>query len=199
VGDDAGGRRHAESRGFVVELAEQGTGLHECARHLGLDAHATHRLQVDHEPAFAGRLARDAVPSGADGGEQLVLAREVDGLPDVRGPGAAGDECGLPVEQSVPDAAPGIIGRITLQKQLAPQPGGEILHGLSGQVQVRAVERPCSDVADALRHRAPAAQRSTGRERSACGQKSTSFHGSSPVTETIRTLYSEPRGRAPRP
>ena len=127
VRDDARGGRKSKRGAFMVELPEQGPAVHIGARRFRFDAHALHGLQVDDESAIAGRLARNAVAAGADRGEQLVLAREVDGAPHVGRPRATGDQRGLLVEHPVPHAAARVIGRIALEQEVALQARGEFL------------------------------------------------------------------------
>ena len=56
--------------------AERNPGLHAGAPGDGIDAHAAHGRQVDHEPAVADRLAGEAVATAANRDQQVVGPRE---------------------------------------------------------------------------------------------------------------------------
>ena len=154
-------------------------------RFRGIDAHALHLLQVDHQPAVAGGLARDAVPAGPHGRQEPVFAREVDGVAHVARAGAAGDQRGLPVEHAVPDATAGIVGGASLQEQVAAQARREILDRRTGQVEVAAVERFRGDVADVLEHRGPAGERPGRGQRQSRAHEFASFHVGFPPARTV--------------
>ena len=78
----------------------------------GVDVDAAHLRQVDDEAAVVDRVAGHVVAAALDREQQVLLAREVDGVDDVRGAGALHDQRRLAVDQPVPDRARVVIARI---------------------------------------------------------------------------------------
>jgi hypothetical protein len=64
---------------LVVELAEEGAAVHLRAAAPGVDTHAAHPREVDHDPVVAGGEPRDAVAAAPDRDLELLLAREPNG------------------------------------------------------------------------------------------------------------------------
>ena len=61
VADDAAQGGQPVGLGLVVDIAPQGTALHEGRALDRIHRHRTHRRQVDHDPAVAHRGAGDVV------------------------------------------------------------------------------------------------------------------------------------------
>jgi hypothetical protein len=80
---------------------------------------AAHRRQVDDETAVVDRVAGDVVPVALDREEQVLLAREVDGVDDVGRSGALDDQRGPAVDESVPERA-GIVVALVPGRRTAP-------------------------------------------------------------------------------
>jgi hypothetical protein len=60
------------------------------------------------------------VAAASHGDEQIALAREADGGPDVGGAGAAGHEPGMTIDRAVPDRAGGVVRRVAGTDELSP-------------------------------------------------------------------------------
>ncbi len=93
-GHEAAGGRQAEGLGLAVELApgDAGFGPHRAARRV--DPDPLHPGQVNHQPIVAHREARHAVAAPADGDQQVVGAREVDGADHIGRSRTPGDQAG---------------------------------------------------------------------------------------------------------
>ena len=80
------GRRHDATDGseteelrLAVDVSPRRSALRSNKPTLDLDTDASHRRQVDHDAAVAGRESGDVVPAAANRGQELVLRREADG------------------------------------------------------------------------------------------------------------------------
>ncbi len=102
VRDGASRGGEAERRTLAVELTKQRPRLQKRRLHGGVHAHAAHRGEVDHDSAVAAGFAGGTVTTRAHGGEQLMLARKVDGVHNVRGPDARCNERGALIDGPVP-------------------------------------------------------------------------------------------------
>jgi hypothetical protein len=89
--------------------------------------HALHRRAIDHEPAFAHRVAGDVVAAAAHGEQQVVRPCETDGVHDVRRPFAPDDQRRSLVDHLVPHLARRVVGGIAPPQQIAAQAGAELL------------------------------------------------------------------------
>jgi len=61
------------------------------------------------------------VAAASHGDEQIALARETDGSPDVDGAGAARDEPGTTIDRTVPDRAGGVVLRVAGTDELSTE------------------------------------------------------------------------------
>src|SRR5262249_26123756 len=77
---------------------------------------------------MAHRGARDVVAAAPDRYQELVRAREIDGLDHIGDPSTTGDEGGLAVDHAIPDGAGLIIAGVARTEQWATQAGLEPLH-----------------------------------------------------------------------
>ena len=91
-GDEAAGRGEAVRLRLVVDVGPDGAAADGRAARLGVDAHAVHRPEVDHDAVVARREAGDAVAAAAHGDRQVVAAREADRGDHVGRAGAADDQ-----------------------------------------------------------------------------------------------------------
>ncbi len=134
---DAARSGEAEGLGLAVDLAPKQSRL--CAggpRHR-VDPEALHRGQIDDDSAIARRRAGHVVAAAAHGDDELPLAREPHGGPDVGDPSTACDEGGAAVDGPVPDAAGGFVRPIACADQLPPELSREA--GEGGVVQHRSI------------------------------------------------------------
>lgn len=88
--------------GIAVELTPGHARLGPRGAGGGIDVHALHVRQVDHQSVVAHPAARHLVPATADADRGTVLARGPYRLDHVRRTGALGDERGAAVDQPVP-------------------------------------------------------------------------------------------------
>src|SRR5262249_38782281 len=72
-----------------------------------------HQRQVDHQTVIAHGIARDVVSASPDRDEQFVLARELDGLHDIVGRLAAGDQRRRAIDHGVPDLSYLVVARVS--------------------------------------------------------------------------------------
>jgi hypothetical protein len=93
----------------VVDVAPQRTTLHPSPTVGGIDAHASHRREVDDDPVVASGGARHVVASAPYGNLQIVIASEAHRRDHVRGPDASGDQVRAPVNGAVPDCTGDVI------------------------------------------------------------------------------------------
>jgi hypothetical protein len=70
-----------------------------------LDDDLVHRREIDHEAAIADRITRPTVPAAPHGHKQIALTRKCDGMPNVFGRAALGDQRRPLVVHPVPDCA----------------------------------------------------------------------------------------------
>ena len=90
--DETARRREAVRLGLVVDVGPDRTAADGRPARIGIDAHAVHRREVDHDPVVAGREPGDAVAAAAHGDREVVAAREADRGDHVRRAGATDDE-----------------------------------------------------------------------------------------------------------
>ena len=91
---------------LVIDVGPDGSRADRRPVGDGIDAHAAHLRDVDHDAAVAGREAGDAVAAAAHGDRQVVAAGEADRGDHVGWAGAPHDECGpAAVVGTVPDPA----------------------------------------------------------------------------------------------
>jgi hypothetical protein len=104
-----------------VEVGEGAAGLD--GRPAGVRVHldALHQREVDHEAVVADGIARDVVPAPSDRDEQVVLARELDGLDDIFRRRAARDQRGSAVDHGIPDLAHRVVARVARKKHTPPE------------------------------------------------------------------------------
>src|SRR5215813_10191678 len=74
IGDDARRGGQVERLGLMVEFPQLDPGLGAGRAPERIDAYAFHLGQVDHEPTVTEGVARNAVPTPADGYQQVVGA-----------------------------------------------------------------------------------------------------------------------------
>ena len=68
-------------------------------------------------------------PGAADGNEQVLLPREIHRRDHIVAAGAAGDECGTPVDRGVEYGACGVVPRIAWKNQFAAKAGFQLVNG----------------------------------------------------------------------
>jgi hypothetical protein len=61
------------------------------------------------------------VAAASDRDEQVALARETDGGPDIRGAGATCHQPGTPIDRAVPDRAGGVVLGVAGTDEVAPK------------------------------------------------------------------------------
>jgi hypothetical protein len=93
----------------------------------GIDVDALHQREVEHQPAFADGLPRYAVTAATDGELQVVRAGESNGVDDIGGPEAAGDQSRTAAEHAIVDATHLVVASIGVREDAATQAGPEIL------------------------------------------------------------------------
>src|SRR6266511_3512959 len=77
-GDNATGNRQPEGLRLAVDIPPGRPTLHAHSPSAGIDPHATHRRQIQHQPVIADAVTGDAMPPGAHRRQQLLLAGQVD-------------------------------------------------------------------------------------------------------------------------
>ena len=96
----------------MVEVPPRAAALRAGGAGDRVHTHTVHARQVDHHTAVADRKARHAMAAAADGHDEVMGAREGDGLEDVGDARAAGNERGTPVDHTIMNAARAVIVRI---------------------------------------------------------------------------------------
>ena len=76
---------------LVVDVAPHRAALHPGPAVGGMDSHASHRREVDDDPAVTNGGARHVVTSAPYGNLQIVIAGETHSRNHVGGPDASGD------------------------------------------------------------------------------------------------------------
>src|SRR6266511_173539 len=138
--DYAARNREPEELGLPVAVTPGGASLR--AHRLGrrVDVNATHLREVDDHAAVVDCVARHVVAAALDRQQQVLLAREVDGINDVRGPGASYDTRGTTFDEPVPDRAGIVVPLIACPQDRSPNTCHESLnrfrveHHLSSQL-----------------------------------------------------------------
>src|SRR5579862_3960827 len=105
----------------------------------GIDMHASHGCEVDHEPSVAYGLARETVAATAHRDEQIVRFGKRHGLRHIRRTDAACDERGLTVEGAVPDLARLVVTGLPGKQELAAQRSLQVLDIRCGERCLLAV------------------------------------------------------------
>jgi hypothetical protein len=108
LGHDPAGDDEAEGLGFAVEVGPERAALHSGDPCVGIDLDAAHPRQIDDHPVVAAGMAGDRMTAAADRDQQVMLAREVDGIDDIRRAGAPDDQCRTPPMHGVVDGSLGI-------------------------------------------------------------------------------------------
>ena len=85
VGNHAGRRDEAVRERGIVEVTEQRAATRTCNLPLGVDVHAVHLREIDHDAVVADGFARPAVASTADCRQHAVITCEIDSLDHVVG------------------------------------------------------------------------------------------------------------------
>jgi hypothetical protein len=93
---------------------------------------ALHERQVDHDAAVRHRPPRDVMPAAPDGDLQVAVAGQRDGIDDVGGATAAGDNCRPPVDQPVVDPPSLIVPGVARCEHLPREAGGELGKPVAG-------------------------------------------------------------------
>jgi hypothetical protein len=104
VGSEEVDRRAQEADGSLGLLIGQ---------HLGVDLHAVHQREVNHQDMVSDRFAGDAVPASAHADGDVIFAGEADRSHDVRDAVGADDSCRVTVDHAVPDATSLVVFLIT--------------------------------------------------------------------------------------
>jgi len=118
--DHPEGGRQPERLRLVVELAQSEPGLGFGGASDGVYADALHGREVQHQPAVAHRLARDAVPAAADGERQVVGAGKLDPSHHVGHARTSDDQGGATVHHAVEDRPSGVVAVVLGTYRLAP-------------------------------------------------------------------------------
>ena len=123
VGDGATGRRQAERLGFVVELAPGDSALRAGRAPDGIDPHAPHPGQVDHQTVVADGIAGNVMATAAYRQQQMMGAGELDTLEDIGHTSTADNQCRASVNHGIPDLASLLVARLTGTEQGTTQAG----------------------------------------------------------------------------
>jgi hypothetical protein len=129
VRHDAARSGEAEGLGLTVDLTPKQSWLRARGPRDRIDPEALHRGQIDDDSAIARRRAGNIVAAAAHGDDELPLAGEPHGGPDVGDAGAARDEHGAAVDGTVPDSAGDLVLRIACADQLAAKLSRELGEG----------------------------------------------------------------------
>ena len=112
--------------GGVGVLARRHPGLNPGGLRVGVDLEGAHAREVDHDPAFAGPVARAAVAAAADGQLEAALAGERDDASDVIRAGDPRHRGRSAVDALEEDLARLVVRGIVWADHLAVQVGAEI-------------------------------------------------------------------------
>ena len=104
AGDDAAWRRQPVRQGGGVEVAPGGAAAGPGAPRGGIDAHAAHAAQVDHQPALADAVAGHVVAAAAHRDRQAVGGGPLQGATHVIRRLADRDQRGPAIDHAVEDA-----------------------------------------------------------------------------------------------
>jgi hypothetical protein len=86
-----------------------------------------HLREVDHQAAVVDCVAGDVVAAALDRDEQVLLAREVDGVDDIGRAAALHDQRRSTVDQPVPDRARVVVAWIAGSQDRSPDTFRECL------------------------------------------------------------------------
>src|SRR6476619_8314280 len=104
-----------------VEVGEDATWINRRPAGIRVDLDVLHQREVDHQTVIAHGIACDVVSASPDRDEQFVLARELDGLHDIFGRRAAGDQRRPAIDHGVPDLSYLIVARISGNNYVYPE------------------------------------------------------------------------------
>ena len=123
----AAGGGQAKRLGLMIELAPRDPAFRTgCPAH-GVNTHALHPRQINHETAVTHRVAWDVVATAPHRHQQTVGAGALHGIDDVGNPSAAGNQRGPFVDHTVPHRAGGIIAGVAREDEGAAQTSLELL------------------------------------------------------------------------
>ena len=111
-----------------VEVGEDATRIDRRPAGIRVDLDVLHQREVDHQTVIAHGIARDVVSASPDRDEQFVLARELDGLHDIFGRRAAGDQRRRAIDHGVPDLSHLIVARVPGKNYVSPELSFELVH-----------------------------------------------------------------------
>ena len=127
--DDATGDRQPEGLGLAIDIPPGRPALDAHDTSVGIDPHATHRRQIQHQPVIADAVAGDAMSSSPHRGQQLLLAGQVDRVDDISGARALHDQARAAICQAILDN-PGLVIPVVLRRQQPTPKGHPKRHGL---------------------------------------------------------------------
>src|SRR5215475_3281079 len=113
---------------LAIERGEQDTWLRPGHTFVPIECDLAHRRQIDHQPALAGRVPREAVAATLHGGQQGMRACELHGVHDVLAALAVGNERGMPIDRAIPYAPRPVVSGISGQKELSLEGRAKLLH-----------------------------------------------------------------------
>jgi len=110
--DDPAGHGESEELRLPIRLAPGRASLcpHRLRRRIDVDA--AHLREIDHQAAVVDCVAGDVVAAALDRDEQVLLAREGDGVDDIGCAAALHDQRRSTVDQPVPERAGIVVARI---------------------------------------------------------------------------------------
>ena len=120
--DDAAGNDQARALRLAVDIAPEGSALHAYHASLRIEVYAAHAGEIDHHSAIAARVTGDRVAAAPHRDQQLVLAREVHGIHDIGGAGAADEQRRPPRMHRVEDRLIRVAG-VGRGQHVSPDPG----------------------------------------------------------------------------
>ena len=145
--------------GGPVDLPPGGAGLDTGGAGGGVDLHAAHRRQVDHQAVVADGAAGHLVAAAPDAEDRSVPAGDAHGLDDVGHVGAAGDHGRVAVDEPVPHPAGVVVPGMPAVDDLAAQPARDGIDQAARSSVVVACWSASVVVVMASHHRRPALAR----------------------------------------
>src|SRR6266545_961137 len=155
-GDNATGNRQPEGLRLAVDIPPGRPTLHAHSPSAGIDPHATHRRQIQHQPVIADAVTGDAMPPGAHRRQQLLLAGQVDRVDDVGGARALHDQARTAIHPPILDNTRLLIAVILGRQQPTPEGHPKLGKLLIGQLGGLARNSP-----QPKRHVPPRARRNS--------------------------------------
>ncbi len=138
--DEAEHRREAVELGLAVEVAERAAGLGARGPRRGVDRHAAHEREVDHQAAVADGEAGDVVAAAAHRDQELMVARAKRTAGTTSAvPSAAHDQARAPVDHRVPDPARLVVVGVLRAEHGAAESAPEGLQDLRRDLHGAAV------------------------------------------------------------